>query len=176
MKICSIENCSKKVYAKTFCKSHYEKNLKYGDPLFIVPRFNHARGCKVDGCDGKYQSKGYCGKHNARLLRYGSVDIVKAVRHGKKWTSEYFAWCSMKQRCTNPKDKGYPRYGGRGIKVCDRWMNSFMNFLEDMGEKPFPEYQIDRSDNDLGYSPDNCKWVTPSVNSLNRCTSLKNRK
>jgi hypothetical protein len=61
---------------------------------------------------------------------------------------EYNAWDNMKQRCLNPKNPRNKCYGARGIKVCDRWLHSFKNFLEDMGYKPGPEYTLDRRNND----------------------------
>lgn len=67
----------------------------------------------------------------------------------------------MKMRCYNPENPKYPNYGGRGINVCDRWLNSFENFLEDMGEKPSEEYSIDRINNDGNYEPGNFRWATP---------------
>ena len=79
----------------------------------------------------------------------------------------YRAWLGMKQRCTNPKHNAFPNYGGRGITVCDRWMD-FCNFVQDMGERPSPDHSLDRKDNDKGYSPDNCRWTTRSEQALNR--------
>ena len=75
-------------------------------------------------------------------------------------TKTYKCWVNMKNRCLNPNVKGYEYYGGRGITVCDRWKNSFENFLVDMGEPPSPELSIDRIDNDGNYEPGNCKWST----------------
>lgn len=74
------------------------------------------------------------------------------------------------QRCTNHNDKEYSNYGDRGITVCNRWKNSFSNFLEDMGESP-PGCQIDRIDNNKGYYKENCRWVTPKQNSRNKRNS-----
>lgn len=89
-------------------------------------------------------------------------------KHGKSNTAEYRVWIGMKNRCNNPNSTGYENYGGRGIKVCQRWNDSFENFIEDMGERPKESYQIDRINNDKGYSPDNCRWVNRSVNTLNK--------
>lgn len=81
-------------------------------------------------------------------------------------TETYWIWSGMKSRCNNPKVKIYPWYGGRGIKVCERW-NKFQNFLEDMGERP-DKLELDRINNDGNYEPGNCRWVTKQVNFNNR--------
>ena len=85
---------------------------------------------------------------------------VNNTTHGKSGTSEYNIWHGMKQRCLNPKNKGFPNYGGRGITVCDRWINSFENFYEDMGPRPSLEHSIDRKENNGNYEPGNCHWTT----------------
>jgi hypothetical protein len=79
----------------------------------------------------------------------------------------YTCWGNMRARCHNPKNKRFADYGAVGIVVCERWRNSFAAFLADMGEQPHG-MQIDRIDNDKGYEPGNCRWVTPKQNMANR--------
>jgi hypothetical protein len=81
---------------------------------------------------------------------------------------EYVCWMGIVQRCANPRNKAYARYGGRGIAVCERWRNSFAAFLADMGTRPSPTHSIDRKDNDGNYEPGNCRWATPREQRLNQ--------
>ena len=88
--------------------------------------------------------------------------------HGKHDTDTFKIYQYMKQRCTNPKHSAYARYGGRGITVCDRWLESFENFNADMGDRPSRQHTLDRIENDGPYSPGNCRWVTWDVQYRNR--------
>ena len=175
MKICKIDECNSKHYGLGFCKKHYKRFKKHGNPLYINPRYDHSDICKVDGCNEKYMVKGYCIKHYTRFRRYGDPLHTQYERHGMREISEYGIWVAIKQRCYNPKHKSYHRYGGRGIMVCDRWLNSFLDFFEDMGLKPFIGAQIDRIDNDGNYEPGNCRWVTAKENMNNRNVTKLNR-
>lgn len=91
---------------------------------------------------------------------------IKRQAHNKshneafKRTKEYRTWSGLRNRCNNIKCKKFHRYGGRGIKVCERWEKSYENFLTDMGRAPSPKHSIDRINVDGNYEPSNCKWST----------------
>jgi DNA-binding transcriptional ArsR family regulator len=92
--------------------------------------------------------------------------------HGMTLSSEFNSWHSMKERCLNSKSTSYKRYGGRGITICDRWINSFENFYADMGPKPSEKYSIERMNNDGNYEPSNCKWATDAEQAFNKSTTI----
>jgi hypothetical protein len=98
--------------------------------------------------------------------------VSKATRkHGASTTKSHKAWRAMLDRCYNHKHKSYDIYGGRGIKVCDEWRQEYSSFLSDMGE-PQPRMFLDRVNNDLGYSKDNCRWATGAESVRNRSNTF----
>jgi len=101
---------------------------------------------------------------NYRIVTHGSC-------RNRQMTPEYACWSQMKRRCYNPNHPEFKHYGLRGIRVCDRWLESFENFLEDMGLKPFPEASIGRANNDGNYEKSNCSWETYEQQASNKRTS-----
>jgi hypothetical protein len=142
--------------------------------------------CKIENCDGKlmldksgkrYPTKGYCQSHYYRLIKYGNAEYQYArIMDGRSLNALYHTYCFILSRCHNKKDKCYKLYGGRGITVCDRWLDKkdgFWNFVKDMGDRPSPKHSVDRIDNNKGYSPDNCRWATYHQQNANKNNNNK---
>lgn len=106
-------------------------------------------------------------------LRKELLHIEKGTHYASR-TKEYDCWCSMKDRCYNPNNQDYDIYGGAGISVCDRWLNSFENFLEDMGYAPTKKHSLDRFPNNKGiYELSNCRWATQKQQVGNQDRNIK---
>ena len=102
-----------------------------------------------------------------RLLETRLATVVISKNMRTSLHPLYPTWVMMIYRCNNPKSTLYKYYGARGITVCERWLNDFWAFVEDMGERPLG-HSIDRLRTWLGYTPNNCRWAPPDVQSLNR--------
>lgn len=103
-----------------------------------------------------------CGCKNARTRE----------SHGLSNSREYRIWAGMKKRCENSASPNWEKYGGAGIKVCERWSKSFLAFHEDMGSAPSGDHSIDRIDNALGYFKGNCRWATKKEQAINRSSTI----
>lgn len=92
-----------------------------------------------------------------------------------KYPIEYSLWCSIRTRCYDINHKDYPYYGGRGIRVCDKWQKEFLDFLEDIGKRPELWLSLDRIDNKGNYEPGNVRWATRSQQQLNKSNSATSK-
>jgi hypothetical protein len=122
-----------------------------------------------------------CGNKTEKYLisltrkKYASVSCGCARKnnthnyfYNKEYMQEYTSWRGMKKRCYNETNASFKHYGARGIKVCERWFNSFENFLEDVGPKPAKDFSIDRIDVNGNYEPGNVRWADAETQAQNR--------
>lgn len=138
-------------------------------------RFGRLVGLDYAG-DGRWRCKCDCGSvvavitsnlNKGNTTSCGCKRKETLVKHGMSGTKVHAVWKSMVFRCHNPNDRSFHNYGGRGITVCKEWRESFSQFIADMGVRP-DGFDIDRIDNEKGYAPENCRWVSRKRNLNNR--------
>ena len=143
--------------------------MKVGDTIsnFVILSFSHMEGknpyfnCQCRNCGNvvkKAKSNLYVKRKSKKR---GTCKFCQSEKHPL-----YSTWKSMINRCHNPNSSSYKNYGGRGISVCERWRNSFWDFVDDMGERP-EGYTLDREDNQQNYDRGNCRWATRSQQASN---------
>ena len=127
--------------------------------------------CSMESCSRVVRCRGLCRNHYASARYHKAIKNVQTKEyHGLSDIGAYKSWEKMKKRCRDKNGDSYRHYGGRGIKVCERWLHSFSNFYADMGDRP-AGHTLDRIDVNGNYEPSNCKWSSHQEQVINRRAS-----
>lgn len=149
-------------------RAHGIRRTKSTRPCLVCGKPTFYNNSRDASGRGKYCSRAcqYADKHGKVInLKHGDIQCI----NGKQiQPAEYRIWSHMKRRCLDPTTHNYRWYGGRGIKVCQRWIDSYADFLADMGRRPSEKHSIDRIDNDGNYEPSNCRWATYAQQAVNK--------
>lgn len=122
----------------------------------------NTKNCSISSCKKPIRASGYCKKHYHSLVFLPKRPL-------------YSTYGSMKNRCYNPNNHKYHRYGSRGISVCQEWLDSYFQFEKDVGPRPSSKHLLDRIDNNGNYEPGNVRWSLPSLSSFNRGVRSTNK-
>lgn len=177
---CTIEGCERPQKARGWCSVHYVRWWKHGDPtinlramLKVGDRFHRLTVISTEL--PRYQCRCDCGREvvvwqylltNGKQKSCGCLAIKHGHTSGGRPSPTYNSWRSAVKRTTDPTHHGWRYYGGRGIRLCDEWLD-FAGFLRDMGERP-PNTTLDRVDPDGNYEPGNCRWASALVQARNQ--------
>lgn len=132
--------------------------------------------CSIKGCERERNGRLYCPMHLKRLKVHGDVGLAEPLKSQHRMSTHplYHTWENMRARCNKPTHTNYHLYGGRGIKICDRWSN-FAYFVDDIGPKPSPKYSLDRINPNGDYEPGNIRWATQTTQLRNQVLRSANK-
>lgn len=161
-------------------KASQMEGIRYGSLLAIRPAGRMSSRNLIweflCDCGNVCQIDGYMVRSGRRTTcQICAADRSKAASrtHGKTESREFSTWTDIQTRCYNRNSKGFSNYGGRGILVCDRWLESFENFLADMGPRPSNQHSIERNNVNGNYEPSNCRWATIKDQAGNKRNNIR---